>query len=930
MYRQYDPDVILINGHGNKETDNIKIWPYYVHQKNRTQTRTDGVAIAIKPTLQYKLLDNFSEDTLAIKIQTQQGPLIIATIYQPPRRAYLPTQDILALLRHSVPTYIIGDLNCAHTTFGYDYSNTAGNSLVRLMGDRRLRHLGPHFPTYHRQDTATTPDIIIANNLAHHNIHTKQGDISTSDHIPIITRISTNPIQIPTPQRRNYNRADWQGFKATLLNTPDPPPLTPNTPTNTIDSLVDGWYADLQTAVDTHIPMTSYRTLPHYKDNHQLKLLKTQYAALQQYSQTHGWDRQLYNQYRQLQQQIQDANITLHNNLWTSLTNRLCSNHHDAKEFFAAYRRIMGTQTTPTNTHYLINANNERLETKEEMEEEHRRHWTQVFQITPQENAQFDANTEHMVNTHLQQHAHLTTPTPTIDLSTLDANNPLIAPITLEETLWAIKDTKPKTPGPSQINKAILSHTTPNMTRRLTNIFNMSLATGHYPKKFKHANIILIHKPGTPIYLTTSKRPISLLEVPGKLLEKIINRRLRIYLEDNDVYNKRQYGFRQHKGTEHAIALAWEEIAQSQALRKKNNVILRDVSKAFDKVWHGGLKYKLIRLDLPDNLTRLLCDFLNDRTASIQLGTYTGPPIHLHSGTPQGAILSPTLYIIYTHDIPPPTIPFDNYTLYADDITQTITHPSKSHGMLRAKTMTAITRINHFEKQWKIKTNTDKFKLISIQHRLNTPFPITINNTRLEYETNGKFLGLEFTPYGIKKHIDEREARARFALTKLKRFASCTTKTKTRLYTSLIRPILEFPAIPLNTLSRSALYRLQKVQNRALRWATNTYYPSRTTTQQIHEQLKIQPLNIRIHNRAKKTLDRLEALEDEQFTTLLDRHDQLPRDIKHRNWPRAFHTRTDPPPQPFYTLPRRHIRQQQAIHDLDDLSDDSEFTDDDD
>ena len=935
MYRQYDPDIILINSHGNTDTENIKIWPYRVHQKNRTQSRSHGVAIAVKPSIQYRIIDNFDEDTLAVKIQTQQGPLIIATIYHPPSRPYLPSQDILALLRHSVPTYIIGDLNCAHTSLGYNHNNTAGNTLARLMGARRLRHLGPYFPTYIRQNAATTPDIIIANNLAHHNIHTKQGDITTSDHMPIITRISTNPIQIPAPQRRNYNRANWEGFKTTLHNTPDPPPLAPNTPTSTIDTLVDTWYTDIQAAVDEHIPMTSHRTLPHYKDTHQLKLLKTQYVAIQQYSQTHGWDRQLYDRYRRLQNQIQDANIALHDNLWTKLTSKLCDNHHDPKEFFQAYRRIMGTQTTPTETHYILNANNDRLETKEEMEEEHRRHWTQVFQITPQDNAQFDANTEHMVNAHIQQHIHLTRPTPTIDLTALDANNPLIAPITLDETLWAIKDTKPKTPGPSQINKAILAQTTPNMTRRLTAIFNMSLATGHFPKKFKHCHIILIHKPDTPKHLVTSKRPISLLEVPGKLLEKIINRRLRQYLEDNEIYNSRQYGFRQAKGTTHAIALAWEEIAQAQALHKKNNVILRDVSKAFDKVWHNGLKHKLIRLELPDNLTRLLCDFLTDRTASIRLDGYVGPLIQLHSGTPQGAILSPTLYIIYTHDIPPPTIPFDNYTLYADDITQTITHPSKSHNMLRAKTMTAIARINHYEKKWKIKTNPDKFQLISIQHQLTTPKPITMNNVRIRYKNKGKFLGLQFTRWGIKSHVDSREQRAKNALAKVQRFRRCTTKTKLRIYTSIIRPILEYPPIPLNTISKSSMLKLQVVQNRALRWATNIHYPTRISTQTIHETLNIQPLNIRIHNAARKVLERLEGLEDEQYTTLLGRHDELPRHIKHRNWPRAFHTRTDPPPQPLYTYPRpnRRNRQQQdgqnqnPDSDSDELSDASQYTD---
>ena len=450
MYRQYDADILLLNAHGNTDTANIKIFPYKIYQKNTTQTQHNGVAIAIKHNIQHKLIDNFTDDILAVKIQTDQGPIIIATAYLPPRRPYLPTPDFLSLLRHNIPIYIIGDLNAQHTDFGNRKNNTVGTALVNMIHRRRLRHIGPDFPTLIRANTATKPDIVLCNHLAHHNIHIKQGDISTSDHLPIIVRISTNPIQVPTPHRRNFNRANWDGFKQQLLETPPPPPTPDHPPTHLVDTLTEQWYTDIQAAVDANIPTTTHRTLPYYKDNHSLRTLKTQYIAIQQHAQTHGWDRALRTRYLHIQRQLLQANTELHSHTWSTLTQKLCTNHHKPADFFRAYRKLMGTNNNTPN--YIVNANNEKIYTLPEMEAEHRHFWTQNFQITAEENAQFDAQTEQEVITYLQQHQHLITPTDTIDMNILDPDNPLSKPITTEEITWAIQHTKRKAPGYSQIN----------------------------------------------------------------------------------------------------------------------------------------------------------------------------------------------------------------------------------------------------------------------------------------------------------------------------------------------------------------------------------------------------------------------------------------------------------------------------------------------
>ena len=181
--------------------------------------------------------------------------------------------------------------------------------------------------------------------------------------------------------------------------------------------------------------------------------------------------------------------------------------------------------------------------------------------------------------------------------------------------------------------------------------------------------MIYILKEGKSPIEHINYRPISLLNIPGKIFEKILNNRIIQHLEMNNLQTPRQHGFRKNRGTHTATAILNETIATAFGNGNKVNVVLEDISKAFDKVWHDELK--LIQANFPTYLVRINSYYLENRTAAIRIGTFLGQKFPLLSGVPQGGYLSPTLFALYTADLPPPSGNNESI-IYADGITQII------------------------------------------------------------------------------------------------------------------------------------------------------------------------------------------------------------------------------------------------------------------
>ena len=857
LLQSHNPDILLLNS----TTTDSKIKHFGYTSRQSPHQPHEGVAILIKSNIKHEFkTDHTFQHFLSAKIHTQHGPIIICTTYSRPN-THLPFTDINNTFNNThIPVFLLADLNARHPTFQHQDTNAHGQQLHTIITNKNLHHLGPHFTTFFGNNGTGRPDTVITNTLGlQYQHYISPGPNSGSDHIPIILHLSENPLFIPTPTPRyQYKQADWQSFKNTLSQHEYTLDLE-HQPTDSINNTWAQLFNTITSAADTHIPKHSYKQRYSFKPS-----IKTQ-RLLQCYR-------------RRFEQNKHNIHPTLRDlcYLRTHIINSLRHDHsvhwaslveaaqehrtHNPREFWQRIAKLRGTAAPPFD---FLRVNGREVREPAEVAQTLKQHWETVFHPHPP--AQHDFVTQHINNITeqtLRLHNH-TTSDPTIDTSTLDPEHILTAPYTTDEVKQALKTTKKRAPGDSGIGHQIL-HNIPDQTiQAITYLFNTQLATGYFPKPFKSATAVMIPKPNKNHTDPQNYRPISLLEVLGKTFEKLYNHRLREHLEEEELLSYKQFGFRAHRSTQSALNITANYLHMNKK-HYKTALLTKDVQKAFDTVWHTGLKYKICNyFNLPIKSQKLLSSFLDERRMRIKFKNAHSDYFTLHAGVPQGSALSPTLYVMYTNDLPDP-IYADSLTIqYADDVTQLVRH--RNEDTLTDRLNREIRQVSDWELEWRINTNPTKSQITYfgtkrhfVPHRsyLNphdpnpTPIPITHTN---------KVLGVTFDHnLTLRQHITTKRIIASRALTSIQRFReTASVKTKTHLFKALIRPLITYAPNILQLAAKTHTKKLQVIQNKSLRFIHNTHWSDFATNSALHEFSNIPPLNIYWRHLGDKQIQKL-------------------------------------------------------------------------
>ena len=222
-----------------------------------------------------------------------------------------------------------------------------------------------------------------------------------------------------------------------------------------------------------------------------------------------------------------------------------------------------------------------------------------------------------------------------------------------------------KSSGIDNISSNCLKDALSVLVPHLCHIFNLSIEFSTFPLKWKIATIVPLYKGGGNDDVSNF-RPVSLLPVPGKILEKLVHSHMMEFFEINNILSEYQFGFRKNHSTIDSIATLVENILHSVNEGEVTLAAFIDLKKAFDTVNHNILLEKLYYMGIRGPILIWIKSYLANRMQrTICNGKLSGLN-DIKCGVPQGSIIGPLFFLVYVNDLKN-VLMNNNYQLYADD-----------------------------------------------------------------------------------------------------------------------------------------------------------------------------------------------------------------------------------------------------------------------
>lgn len=372
----------------------------------------------------------------------------------------------------------------------------------------------------------------------------------------------------------------------------------------------------------------------------------------------------------------------------------------------------------------------------------------------------------------------------------------------------------------------------------LTHIFNLCLKTATFPSAMQIAKVIVLYKKGDKNDFG-NYRPISILPVFSKCLEKLILKRIDRFLQAHNIITDSQFGFRKNRSTE--IALLHQKEYILDKLEKKKFVlgIFVDFTKAFDCIVHSILFRKLDLYGIRGHALALIKSYLSHRKQYVQISNFQSRTRDIIAGVPQGSILGPLLFNIYINDIT--NIDYQSkFIIYADDTT--ILLSADTHNELSLRGNNVLGKLELWTNENALSVNVNKTKAIIFNSRNKKPDTLVnlqYKSQAVEMVNSIKTLGVYFTQHmQWNDHINSILLKASKAVGIVWRHKSILPlKAKLAIYNALFLSHLNYCMLVWGTTTKTNLRKISPLHNKILRLIYNL--PYRHTTQHLFNEHEI-------------------------------------------------------------------------------------------
>lgn len=810
-------DVFAVNETRLHETisdDEVHIEGYDIVRRDRPISGRNGggVCFYVRSDINFVVRRDLSStelEILSIEIRKPRTkPFIVSTWYRPPNSpialfSHLET-FVSRLDTENIEHILLGDLNC--NVFAENDPNTSAlMNITTVYGlDQLIKS-----PTRVTSHSSTLIDLIFSSNL-NNIVCSGVSHIGISDHSLVYAyRKIAQPPPCSGPNHisfRNFKHFDTANFRSDIQHQQWDMADHNNNP----DDMWSQWRKLFSAVCDKHAPLKTKRTRAlrspwinseikkrmRQRDRLKAKAIKTKDPKL--------WD--AFKKARnQVNNEVKETKKAYYNNSFHV-------NSNNSKKTWQAINELTGRKSNKSTINSLV-VDDETINDPKKI----CNNFNSFFAEIGPQLAKNIPDVDHSFTDYL---------TKTESKFSFEEINSLEVQQLLSKLNIA------KANGLDNIPARLLKECPDLISESLTQIFNESIKTGIFPTDWKRARVTPLYKNSGERTDPSNYRPISVIPVIAKLIERVVYNQLYKYLIDNKLLSQYQSGFRSLHSTVTALLEATDSWAWNIDQGLVNSVVFLDLKKAFDTVDHDILLSKLHFYGIEDVALQWFESYLKNRSQACSVNGFQSTDLSITCGVPQGTILGPLLFLIYINDLPnclSHLIP----RMYADDTS--LTYAGNDIDNINDNVNDDLKRVYAWLAANKLTINMSKteFLLIGSRQRL-LRFPasphLTINDKPVTQVSSTKSLGViidENLSWG--HHIQSISKKIASGISALKRIRYFVPReTLITVYNALIQPHFDYCSAVWDGCSKGLADKLQKLQNRAARIITFSNYDART------------------------------------------------------------------------------------------------------